>query len=152
MPSDSNGGWHMGKGRLPSVSGSARVQRLQKRIEDWRKTRQKRSPMPEPLWNAAVQLAQRDGVYSVSRALQVNYQTLQARLAMASAATKSQRAPTAPKGFVELSPTLPMPTAPRTESLVELSDDEGAKLTIRLPAESDLDVERLAESFWSRRR
>jgi hypothetical protein len=128
------------------------VQRLQKRIEHWRRTREKRSPMPEPLWHAAVQLAQRDSVYSVSRALQVNYQSLQARLAMASAATKSHPAPGAPKGFVELSPTLPMPAAPHTESVVELSDDEGAKLLIRLPAGSDLDVGRLAEAFWSRRR
>ena len=126
---------------------------MQRRIEHWRKTRQKRSPMPEALWNAAVQLAQRDGVYSISRALQVNYQSLQARLAMASAAAKSPPAPGAPKGFVELSPTLAMPAAPRTESVVELSDDEGAKLLIRLPASgSDLDVERLAEAFWSRRR
>jgi len=54
---------------------------------------------------------------------------------------------------VELSPTLATPAAPRTESVVELSDDEGAKLLIRLPASgSDLDVERLAEAFWSRRR
>jgi len=126
---------------------------VQRRIEHWRKTRQKRSPMPEALWNAAVQLAQRDGVYSISRALQLNYQSLQARLAMASAAAKPPVGPGAPKGFVELSPTLPLAAAPRTESLVELSDDEGAKLLIRLPASgSDLDVERLAEAFWSRRR
>jgi len=142
----------MGKRRGRSDSVSARVLRVQKRIEHWRKTREKRSPMPEPLWDAAVQLAQRDGVYSISRALQVNYQSLQARLAMASAATKAQRAPSAPNGFVELSPALPVPAAPRTESVVELSDDEGARLTIRLSAGSDLDVGRLAESFWGRRR
>ena len=126
---------------------------MQQRIEHWRKTREKRSPMPEPLWRAAVGLAQRDGVYSISRALQLNYQSLQARLAMAGAGVKPQRTARAPKGFVELGPALPMPAVPRTESVVELSDDDGAKLMIRLPASgSDLDVERLAEAFWSRRR
>jgi hypothetical protein len=84
--------------------------------------------------------------------LQVNYQSLQARLAMASAATQPPREPRAPKGFIELGPPLPVPAAPRIESVVELCDDEGAKLTIRLPAGSDLDVGRLAEAFWSRRR
>ncbi len=143
----------MAKQRGQSNPSPAGVQRLQQRIEHWRKTREKRSPMPEPLWRAAVELAERDGVYSISRALQLNYQTLQARLAMAGAGVKAQRTAAAPKGFVELGQALPMPAAPRGESVLELSDGEGAKLLIRLPASgSDLDVERLAEAFWSRRR
>ncbi len=143
----------MAKRQGHSNSAPVRVQRVQKRIEHWRKTREKRSPMPQPLWNAAVELAQRDGVYSISRALQLNYQTLQARLAMASAGAKPPRTPTAPKGFVELGPPVPMAAVSRPESVVELSDEDGAKLLIRLPASgSDLDVEHLAEAFWSRRR
>ncbi len=143
----------MAKQRGHSNPAPAGVQRVRQRIEHWRKTREKRSPMPEPLWRAAVGLAQRDGVYSISRALQLNYQTLQARLAMAGAGVKPPRPAPAPEGFVELGATLPMPAAARSESVLELSDGEGAKLLIRLPASgSDLDVERLAEVFWSRHR
>lgn len=144
----------MAKQRGHSNPTPAGVHRVRERIEHWRKTREKRSPMPAPLWRAAVGLAQRDGVYPISRALHLNYQTLQARLAMAGAGVKPPLAAAAPKGFVELGPAaLPMPAAQRSESVLELSDGEGAKLLIRLPARgSDLDVERLAEAFWSRRR
>ncbi len=128
---------------------SARVQQAQVRIEKWRKTRKKRSPMPEPLWDTAVELAQSDGVYRIARMLRLNYQTLKCRVAIASSATSHRTKAGAARGFVELSSALavaPPPFGP----VLELSDGDGAKLTIRLPAEPALDVERLAEAFLRR--
>ncbi len=55
---------------LPSA-----IEEVRDRIEHWRKTRQKRSPMPEQLWDAAIPLARTHGIYAVAKALRVNYDT-----------------------------------------------------------------------------
>ena len=128
-------------GRSRPCGSAKRMQQVRARIERWRQTRAKRSPMPEALWEAAVELARSEGLHPVARGLQVSYQSLKARVAAASAG--SQRATGTPRGFVELSGPLllaPAPSAP----VLELVDRRGAKLTIRLPAEHDLDIERLA--------
>ena len=127
----------------------ARVRQARAGIEKWRKTRKKRSPMPEALWAAAVELAQSDGVYPIARALRVNYQSLQCRVAIASSATRPQIG--TPRGFVELNSALPIAQRPLPAGpVLELSDGNGATLTIRLPAERALDVERLARAFLQR--
>jgi hypothetical protein len=118
-------------------------------IEKWRKARKKRSPMPEPLWAAAVELAQSEGVYPIARALRVNYQSLQCRVAIASSTTRPRTG--APQGFVELKSPLPIAPPPLPAGpVLELSDGNGATLTIRLPSASELDVERLAGAFLQR--
>ena len=115
------------------------------RIERWRATRAKRSPMPEPLWDAAVELAQAEGIYPIARALAVNYQTLKCRVAMASNGNSRT-----PAGFVELTPMPAKGSVSRGELVLELSSGDGATLTIRLSSERELDVERLAEAFLRR--
>jgi hypothetical protein len=124
------------------------VRRVRAQIEKWRQTRKKRSPMPEPLWDAAVELAQSDGVHPIARALRLNYQTLKCRVAIASSATRPGTG--APRGFVELSSPLPIAPLSPSGPVLELSDGNGAKLTIRLPAERELDVDRLAKAFLHR--
>lgn len=140
----------MGGTRRAAASG--RVKQVRGRIEHWRRTRAKRSPMPDPLWEAAVRLAQAEGVYPIARALQLNYQTLKCRVALASSGGSRR-----PVGFVELTPIPAHPahgsgSVPGGETVVELSSGAGATLTIRLPAERELDVERLAGAFFRRGR
>ncbi len=134
----------MGSRHRPS---STQPRSVRARIERWRTTRTKRSPMPEPLWDAAVELAQAEGIYPIARALAVNYQTLKCRVAMAS--NGSSRTPA---GFVELTPMPANGSVSRGELVLELSSGDGATLTIRLPSERELDVERLAEAFLRRGR
>ena len=134
------------------AAASGRVKQVRGRIEQWRRTRAKRSPMPEPLWEAAVRLAQADGVYPIARALQVNYQTLKCRVAVA-----SNGGSRTPAGFVELTPMPANPahasgSVPGGETVLELSSGGGAALPIRLPSERELDVERLAGVFLRRGR
>ncbi|MHC4422682.1 MAG: hypothetical protein ACYS1E_19115, partial [Planctomycetota bacterium] len=106
-----------------------------------------RSPMPEPLWDAAVELAQAEGIYPIARALAVNYQTLKCRVAMVSNGNSGT-----PAGFVELTPMPANGSVSRGELVLELSSGDGATLTIRLPSERELDVARLAEAFLRRGR
>ena len=134
----------MGSRHRPS---STQPRSVRARIERWRATRTKRSPMPEPLWDAAVELAQAEGIYPIARALAVNYQTLKCRVAMASNGNLR-----APAGFVELTSMPANGSVSRGELVLELSSGDGATLTIRLPSEHEFDVERLAEAFLRRGR
>jgi hypothetical protein len=130
------------------ISGGLRQART--RIERWRRTREKRSPMPEPLWEAAIALAKTEGVYRTARALSLNYQSLRARVAEASPA--AGRAPGVPRGFVELAPPPSLAAPGSSGPVLEWVDRGGAKLTIRLPVEPVVDVERLAVHLLERER
>ena len=88
------------------------------------------------------------GVYRVARALRVSYETLKRRT---SESEKTKRAKgTGPATFVEVDAgqfgALPASTA----TVVELTDEDGAKLTIRLPGSAHVDVVELVNGFWGR--
>ena len=106
---------------------SADIADVRERIDRWRATRTKRSPMPEPLWAAAVRLAQTHGIYPIARRLPVNYESLKGRVVDATSGSAPSAARRAAARFVELRPTTlpvvasPLPTGP----LVELVDARG---------------------------
>lgn len=58
----------------------AGVEELRGRVERWRRTRKKRSPMPEELWEDAARLARVHGVSPIARWLGLSYYTLQGRM------------------------------------------------------------------------
>jgi len=122
------------------------------RINRWRATRTKRSPMPAPLWNAAVRLAETHGIYPIARRLPVNYESLKGRVAAATRAREARVAKRAGASFVEWRPPAPLPSSlPLSGPSVELGDARGATLTMRLGNGERLDVVGLASAFWHRR-
>jgi hypothetical protein len=102
--------------------------------------------MPEPLWEAAVVLARSAGVYPVARDLGLNYENLKTRVA-ARTERMGARGSTVPPRFVELPGPVAVSAPSAPGPVLELVDRAGAKLTIRLPAEQEVDVERLAARF-----
>jgi len=138
----------MGARRRPS---SVQLERLRARIERWRARRAKRSPMPEPLWEAAVTLAQREGLYPVARALRLNYESLKTRVSGGSPRRARQGA-RVPAGFVELPAPLPPSLPPPSGPVLEWQDRHGGKLTIQLAAGQEVEVERVAAHFLRRGR
>jgi hypothetical protein len=131
---------------------SADIAEVGARIDRWRATRTKRSPMPAPLWDAAVQLAQRHGLYAIARQLPVNYESLKGRVGGARGGREPKAATPVTPRFVELRPTAPpLLTAPLpTGPSVELVDARGEKLTLRLGPDERLDVVGLVRTFWAR--
>lgn len=114
---------------------AARVAALRGQIEAWRRKRQGRA-MPAELWAAAVELAREHGAYRIARALGLNYQRLNGRLAVVSGGRPSaEDAPATAHGFVELSARL-LPAA--EQNVVELSDASGRRLVIRLGGHADV--------------
>ena len=131
----------------------AGVSKVRARIEHWRKTRAKRSPMPEPLWDAAVALAKAHGVHRMSEALRVSYDSLKARVARGpKGRTGGSVADKPPAQFVELKAAPPGPTAaPQSGAVVELVDAKGTKLIIRMDPGADFDLPALVRAFQNRR-
>jgi hypothetical protein len=129
----------------------AGVKQVRGHIEQWRRTRKGRSRMPEPLWDAAVVLAQEHGVYGISQALRVSYDSLKARLARAPKAETRVKGSAVAAEFVELSPGSAIMAAGPGGTVVEVVERNGTKLTIRLPAGVKLDVAALMKGFRSRR-
>ena len=137
--------------KRPEVA--ADIAEVRARIDRWRTTRTKRSPMPAPLWDAAVRLAQTHGLYPIARRLPVNYESLKGRVVAATPGSAPRAATRSGAPFVELRP-LPLPPGaapPPSGPWVELVEPRGATLTMRLGSGEGLDVVGLARAFWDRR-
>lgn len=85
---------------------------LSQRLEEWRSANPPRTRLPEPIWEAAVEMAQRHGLHCTTKALRMDYMRLKKRLL---AGTPPPR-PTPPE-FLEL---LASPTTGPVECVVEL--------------------------------
>ena len=123
----------------------AGVKELRRRIERWRRTRERRTAMPAELWTEAVALAGGGRAYAIGQALGLNFEGLKRRMAEAGA-----RAAPAGGTFVELSGAQILGASSATGAVVELSDGDGVRLTVRLAAGADVDVARLVAAFRQR--
>ena len=70
---------------------------LSQQLEQWRRDQPPRSRLPESIWAAAVEMAQRHGLHRTTKALRLDYTRLKKRMPAAAQAT----GPTTP-GFLEL--------------------------------------------------
>jgi len=134
-------------GRTRGNGLPAEVQQLRQRIERWRRTRERRTPMPAGLWAEAVRLARDGRAWAVARALGVNFEALRRRMAEAAGNPPAPgRDP--PAAFGERSGAQVLgATGGTTGTVVELSDDGGIRLTVRLAAGDTLDVPRVVAAF-----
>jgi len=125
------------------AQGRARLSQRRRRIERWRCTRVKRSPMPPELWRAATELARELGVYRVARELGVGYGSLKER-----GDTQGDNGAREAGAFVELDGAALLSAAPAAvRSEVELSDASGTTMVIRLAADQAVDVAGLLAAF-----
>lgn len=127
-------------------------------IEAWRRTRPRTRSMPEALWIEATAMAQRLGVYRVSHALRLNYDTLKRRVGPRRARRDRNRGATdnAPltmprrTDFVEVRGLADVGRAAiGDEMVVEVVACDGARLTIRLRA-ATANVMALIDAFRGR--
>ena len=90
---------------------------LSQRLQEWRSAHPPRSRLPEPIWVAAAEMAQRHGLHRTAKSLRMDYMRLKERLP---ATAQPPRA--APPGFLEL---LTSPAAGLAEYVVELESARG---------------------------
>jgi len=136
------------QGALPAATAE-----LRDRITWWRRTREKRSPMPADLWDDAVCLARTHGTYATARALGVGYESLQRRVAADPSGADIEvmgGGEAGGRGFVEVSGVQLLGASTPMGTVVELTDPDGVRLTIRLGTGEKLDVAGLVHGFWRR--
>jgi len=136
-------------GRKACNGYPARAREVRDRIALWRRTREKRSPMPAKLWDEAVTLARDGGTYAIARALRVDYESLARRVAEARGGKGGGEASAG--AFVELSGAELLGASRPAGPVVETSDGDGARLVIRLGTGQQLDVAGLVQRFHERR-
>ena len=122
----------------------ARVEQVRDQLECWRRTRQKRSPIPETIWGEAARLARECGVSVVSKALRLSYPDLKRRAQ--TAVTSGLPAMTSPPSFVELACGPSLTPAP---CVVEMENPGGVKMKISLCQPSSVDLVALVAAFGS---
>ena len=117
-------------------SGAVDIAGVRARIEHWRRTRRRRSAMPEVLWSAAVSLSAEHGVYRVARALRVDYGTLKWRAFQARSHAEAVE-PATPQ-FVEFDAAQVLGSV--GYAVIQVTDGAGAQLRVELPAGRPVDV------------
>lgn len=96
---------------------------LSQRLEEWRSANPPRTRLPEPMWEAAVEMAQRHGLHCTTKALRMDYTRLKKRLPPPAAQSPRPQ----PPAFLEL---LAQPAGP-VECVVEL-ESAGGKMRVSM--------------------
>jgi hypothetical protein len=107
--------------------------------------------MPEALWQEATRLGQKHGVSAISRQLGLGYATLRKRVAAAQGELERSESHGGEPSFVELSAAQLLGGGMPTGAVVELSADDGRRMTVRLDPGEGLDVVGLVATFLGRR-
>lgn len=122
-----------------------RIEPLRAQVEEWRKNKGINEKMPEPLWEAATELAKVYGVSPVQRILKIDYTGLTRRgFGMGKKPAGHACGKELPARFIEL----PSLATRRAEHVVELEDAAGRKLSLKIPAGHLAEVLPLAQAFW----
>ncbi len=103
------------------------IAQLQRQLDQIRSTQPRQRKLPESLWQAAVEVAREHGVYSVARALRLNYMGLKKRLGGVSHRRRKAGKP----AFVEL---IAPQAAMLGECVIEFESLRGSKVRIQWKA------------------
>ena len=126
---------------------------VQHQINTWRESRTTRGRMPRELWSAAVSLAKEHGIWKTAQILRLSYDSLKKQLIKSDGASASRAtgAKTAHgSGFMQMEASQLLGGETPSETVVEISTKDGAKLTMRLAAGNALDISALVTAFRQR--
>ena len=116
------------------------LEKAQDQFTIWRKTRKKRGPIPERLWDIAISLAEANTVHQISKGLNLNHTVLKDRVeARRVIPSEEPNQPT----FIELPPMA------SGEVSLELENKAGGKMKIHVNGHTDINLVSLTQTFWS---
>ena len=126
---------------------STRMKSLKTRLDLWRKQQNGvRRPLPQELWDEAVQIAKSEGVGSTAYDLRLNSSALKKRLEKETAEQANEEASAT---FVQVNLPQSPPDAQVGRMIIEFTKPRGERMRIDAAASSMVDVVGLAQSFWS---
>ena len=123
---------------MRSKSRTLTIDEVRARFEEWRQNRKGRSPIPDALWSAAVELARKDGINRTAAELHLDGGKLK-RL-MGAKVSSGKPAP----AFVELLTPRPISVP---ECTIELEGRRGT-IRIQLKGASAADLAGLSRALW----
>ena len=119
------------------------LQEVQQQFKIWRSNSRKRRPIPQELWDAAVNLCDKHSISKVAIALRLNHTDLKKRIKSPTQRNCSE----SPPAFIEVE--IPSGATATGEWTMELEDGGGRKMRLSWKGERDLDVSSLAQGFWA---
>jgi len=120
------------------------LQRICRRFDRWRKSREGRAPIPERLWRAAVESAKEHGVCRTAQVLHLDYNKLR-RMAGSTVLARQATFPSDSRSaFMEL--VAPLATG-SLDCVIELEGPRG-KLRIQWKGTTAPDLAGLSRSLW----
>jgi len=132
--------------QIPHPESPPTLEQVRGQFKVWRQSREKRSTIPDALWQAAVNLCQEHTISKVSSTLRLNYAVLKQRV-QASSLSPPLSCISGPS-FIELDMS---PTRSTSECIVEMADQKGATMRICFKGDAGLDLLELGKAFWSKR-
>ena len=124
--------------RVPSIDD------VRSRFEQWRQTRQGKTPIPDELWSAAAAVARRDGVNPTAMTLHLDGGKLKRRMVASGRAARKEP----PAAFVELlAPSKVRSGSRLREYTLELEGRTG-KLRIHCQAATAPELATLSRVLW----
>ena len=116
---------------------------VEKRFVHWRKSKSKREPIPQELWQAAVCLSSKHSIHEISRKLHLNYNALKQRISSTHSKSSGRVSEESGCTFVEVG--IEKKILPES-CVVELEDSKGMKMRMHLSGLKA--VLELARAFW----
>lgn len=111
------------------------IMQLQRQLAQFRSTHARRSKLPEPLWQAAAELAREHGIYAVAHPLRLDYVGLKKRLGGdhfgKQPARRRLTKPASTPAFVEL---VPPHRSLLEECMIEFESARGGKMRVQWKA------------------
>ncbi len=123
---------------LPVSNPKSSLEEVREAFENWRKTRVKRSAIPEFLWHAAVALSKEHSIFAISKALRLNYTDLKRHI-------QNDILEPVQGAFVELDISKPGATA---ECMVEMIHSNGKKMRLHFKGDTRPNLAELGRIFW----
>lgn len=118
------------------------IEQVRQQFQAWRQSRKKRTPIPQNLWTAAIELTALYSICHVSKALGLNYTALKEQVIKLTPRHKRVE-PRCSSTFIEL----PYPT-PALESTMEMIKPDGAVMKIQIKGATRWDLLELGKAFW----
>jgi len=135
-------------GEVEQVKSSAdALRQLKERFAAWRAARKLGTRIPPQLWAAAVEMVGAHGAYRVARALNLDYELVKQRAAVADRHVKTTEL--APR-FVELftaGGATPAQGASLPQCVVELANARGARMRVELNGQGVAGLPALCSAF-----
>ena len=118
----------------------ADLARARQRFVAWRRSRDKGTRIPEPLWVVAVKMATLHGLARTASVLRLDYYALKKHVEESDAREQASGA------FVEVAPVGPVTDV--GECVVEVEDGIGARMRVSLKGYAAADLTALTCSLW----